>query len=49
MEYLLYAIPVIAFVITLCVVFSTPGTSRDELEAAALLQDLERRRRNAGA
>lgn len=49
MEYLFYAIPVIAFVITLCLIFSMPGTSHDELEAAALLHDLERRRRDAGA
>jgi hypothetical protein len=46
MEYVLYAIPAIAFTVTLCVIISTPGTSRDELDAAALLQDLERRRRD---
>lgn len=43
MIYLLYAIPVIAFGIVLCVLAAMPGTTRDELNEAALLQDIKRR------
>lgn len=46
MDYLTYLIPVLAFLIAavLCVLASTPGSTRDEIDELALLHDIERRR-----